>query len=118
MRAKCPHQLVAGNIYRGQCRRCLLDLKRVYYETHKQPVGKRRRCPRPTDQVVASDGMKTCCRCRRELPVSAFHRRSQSPDGYNYYCKDCANFALSGTIAPKVNDYAESQTPEDQQTTP
>jgi hypothetical protein len=117
MPAKCTHKLVAGNIYKGQCRRCLLDLKRVYYETHKRLVGKRPHRPRTSDQIVAVDGMKVCCRCRSNLPVSAFHRRTQSPDGYNYYCKDCANFALSGTIAPKVNDHVrQNQTSEDQTT--
>ena len=37
---------------------------------------------------VAAGG-KTCSRCRRHLPPSAFSRRSASRDGLQSYCREC-----------------------------
>ena len=34
---------------------------------------------------------KLCDRCKQELPVSAFYRKSTSKDGYQHYCKECIN---------------------------
>lgn len=33
--------------------------------------------------------MKTCCRCRKTLPIDKFHKHSQKRDGLNPWCKDC-----------------------------
>ena len=33
--------------------------------------------------------MKTCTRCEREKPYTAFNRKATNPDGYQYHCKDC-----------------------------
>jgi len=32
---------------------------------------------------------KVCNRCHRELPVSAFNRKSSTKDGYQFQCKEC-----------------------------
>lgn len=39
--------------------------------------------------VKISKTTKTCNKCERELPVSEFHRRSDTPDGLRYECKNC-----------------------------
>ena len=33
---------------------------------------------------------KTCSSCGENLPLSAFGRNRQAPDGLHYYCKSCA----------------------------
>lgn len=33
---------------------------------------------------------KTCSRCREPKPRTAFGRDRQTPDGLNYYCRECA----------------------------
>ncbi|WP_406298086.1 helix-turn-helix domain-containing protein [Embleya sp. NBC_00888] len=35
--------------------------------------------------------MRTCTRCRRYLPATAFHRDRGRPGGYGYHCQDCHN---------------------------
>ncbi len=32
---------------------------------------------------------KTCRKCRKKKPVTCFYKDSSSPDGKNYWCKDC-----------------------------
>jgi hypothetical protein len=32
---------------------------------------------------------KICKRCTKELPISAFSKKSSAPDGYQYQCKKC-----------------------------
>jgi len=32
---------------------------------------------------------KKCNKCGRELPLSEFHRKAASPDGYQEACKEC-----------------------------
>ena len=34
--------------------------------------------------------MKICTCCKKTLPLSAFNKKSDSPDGLSYYCKECA----------------------------
>ena len=34
---------------------------------------------------------KLCARCKQELLVSAFYRKSTSKDGYQHYCKECVD---------------------------
>jgi len=38
---------------------------------------------------MRSPATKRCCRCRRVKPLTDFHRRTKSPDGRRYTCKDC-----------------------------
>lgn len=33
--------------------------------------------------------MKVCCRCDKDKPISAFHKRKRSFDGYMPHCGDC-----------------------------
>lgn len=33
--------------------------------------------------------LKKCCRCKRELPVSSFHKDRSKKDGLNGMCKEC-----------------------------
>lgn len=33
--------------------------------------------------------MKTCTKCKKEQPFSAFHKSSSAKDGYQYHCKAC-----------------------------
>lgn len=35
-------------------------------------------------------GTKVCSKCKRELPISEFHKNRSEPDGLNAYCKICA----------------------------
>jgi 5-methylcytosine-specific restriction endonuclease McrA len=35
--------------------------------------------------------MKTCCKCKQELPFSEFYKNRTTKDGYNYCCKPCKN---------------------------
>lgn len=38
-------------------------------------------------------GRKICAVCGRDRPLSAFHRRTASPDGHERLCKKCASAA-------------------------
>lgn len=38
---------------------------------------------------MAEQKIKTCCRCGRELPASAFYKNARSKDGLAAYCKEC-----------------------------
>ena len=33
--------------------------------------------------------MKVCPRCKKELPLSEFHKDKHQPDGHHAYCKEC-----------------------------
>lgn len=45
-----------------------------------------------------SDGItKTCSKCQRELPTSAFGPRAASRDGYQHYCRACKTVWLLGS---------------------
>lgn len=33
--------------------------------------------------------MKECTKCHRQLPESEFYKKSGTPDGLQYVCKDC-----------------------------
>jgi len=33
--------------------------------------------------------MKTCCRCKKEKPESAYHKDRGNPGGLHYMCRDC-----------------------------
>ena len=35
--------------------------------------------------------MKVCSKCKRELPLSAFGKRTDSKDGLHYMCRECHN---------------------------
>ena len=35
------------------------------------------------------DGVKVCTKCRRELPLDAFNRRSDTKDGHAFRCRMC-----------------------------
>lgn len=32
---------------------------------------------------------KICSKCKRELPLANFNKSAKSPDGHQYYCKEC-----------------------------
>ncbi len=34
-------------------------------------------------------GTKECSRCHRTLPVTEFYKKSGTPDGLQYVCKEC-----------------------------
>ncbi len=42
------------------------------------------------DQIPQVAPGKTCSCCRKTLPVQAFGRNRQTPDGLHYYCRFCA----------------------------
>ena len=35
--------------------------------------------------------VKECKHCHRTLPVTEFYKKSGTPDGLQYYCKQCQN---------------------------
>lgn len=39
----------------------------------------------------AQEGYKICTFCKRELPLSAFNNKSESPDGKRSQCRECQN---------------------------
>lgn len=43
--------------------------------------------------LVQNDGTKRCVRCETSKPLSEFYRNSHSSDGYQSYCKACAEEA-------------------------
>ena len=41
--------------------------------------------------VTSLSATKTCCKCRRDLPISEFYRHRKYADGLQLYCKRCNN---------------------------
>jgi hypothetical protein len=39
--------------------------------------------------MKASDGFKICSHCRKDLPVSEYHKNKTTHDGFGNECKDC-----------------------------
>ena len=39
----------------------------------------------------SDDGTKLCKSCRRRVPFLGFSRNKYSPDGLNFYCRECQN---------------------------
>lgn len=35
--------------------------------------------------------MKSCTKCKKQLPLSSFHRETRTPDGLHRWCRTCAN---------------------------
>ena len=42
------------------------------------------------------DGEKSCSLCKLTKPYTAYHKDKHSPNGYAYYCKECANTKARG----------------------
>lgn len=59
---------------------------------------------RPRVEVV--DGKKTCSKCLRLLPVSEFHRHSQTSSGLASACRPCTAAARKATYVPTVRTTA------------
>lgn len=45
--------------------------------------------------------MKVCKRCKKELPISAFHSSTRSKDGLQAYCAPCGNEARTARVTAK-----------------
>lgn len=45
--------------------------------------------PRAARSYRVGMGTKVCNVCKREKPLSEFHRLTSSPDGHQYTCKAC-----------------------------
>ena len=43
---------------------------------------------------------KVCAKCHRELPLSEFHKYKRSPDGHQFYCKQCR--VMKGNLLSNV----------------
>lgn len=52
---------------------------------------------------------KRCSHCGKELPVSMFHRSSNSSDGYQSWCKPCINEDARNRTARKRAEKAAAQ---------
>lgn len=52
-----------------------------------------------------------CTHCGKELPLDQFYRKSNSPDGYQYWCKECLITARKArSKGPKgLAKYSDSQ---------
>ena len=46
--------------------------------------------------MAVTSTTKACTKCRRELPLSGFHRNSAQPGGRHSICRDCKNSAAAG----------------------
>jgi hypothetical protein len=57
-------------------------------------------------RVEVVDGMKTCSKCNRLLPVSEFHVHSQTSSGLASACKSCSSAAFKATYVPTVRTTA------------
>jgi Recombination endonuclease VII len=47
--------------------------------------------------------MKTCATCELDKSKSEFYKRSQSPDGLHYHCKDCSRIKRNSYNNDKVS---------------
>jgi len=47
---------------------------------------------------LAKDGEKRCSRCKLKKPVKDFYRNKARKDGFNHYCKKCANEATAASV--------------------
>lgn len=54
---------------------------------------------------MSSEPVKTCPRCERELPLSAFGVQRSREDGRNFYCRRCVNL-MSKTRRQETKDRA------------
>lgn len=52
------------------------------------PIKPRKR-RKPLPEAVPGEPTKVCTRCGRELPLSAFFRRTRARDGLTPHCKEC-----------------------------
>lgn len=41
--------------------------------------------------------MKKCTKCGKSKPLSEFHRHKETPDGYQFWCKDCRSISRRKT---------------------
>lgn len=49
---------------------------------------------------------KVCCHCHQILPLTAFSKNKQNPDGLRYNCKKCqAFYHIKRTYGLSKNDY-------------
>ncbi len=63
------------------CKECDLIRQREWRAAHKAKM-------RHSDAAMPKD-TKICTKCRRELPLSAFHKHSYNVDGLQCHCKEC-----------------------------
>lgn len=57
---------------------------------------------------------KKCTRCGRELPVTEFYKRTDSPDGLQAWCKECfkkptKKTQIGGGVSDELKMYTSRQ---------
>ena len=94
--SRCGRELPISNFgrhsrtkdgYQPCCRECQSQMnkghkKRGPFEHNEAPA-------KPEEPEKIPDGMKKCSRCGKILPVSEFRKHKDTPDGLQYYCKEC-----------------------------
>lgn len=70
------------------------------------------------NQTMETQGLevktKKCTRCGRELPVTEFYKKTDSPDGLQTWCKECFKKAtkktrIGGGVSEELKMYTSRQ---------
>lgn len=52
---------------------------------------------------LVTEQTKVCSKCKQELPISHFNGSRKSPDGLQYYCKECVKEANNISAEKRKN---------------
>lgn len=95
-----------------QCKDCTVSNRRRYLDTHPQDGSVYYHKRKEVNGEKSPSSAKTCARCKKHLPGSAFYREKSRPDGLTSWCKDC--FTLRQATIGRFAKYG--LTPQDYET--
>ena len=96
IKPKCAIEECPESAYcRGWCSKHYVRW-RAHGDPRKVIAPKRAMRLSPADVDTES---KVCSTCKRNLPLSAYYRRAETPDGLQYRCKDCIRDATNKKFA-------------------
>lgn len=49
--------------------------------------------------------IKVCSKCKIEKPLTEFHKKKDSKDGYSYYCKSCKKIEINKSRSKRKEHY-------------
>ena len=53
--------------------------------------------------------LKTCRKCKRQLPAEAFYKDISRPDGLSFYCRECHKRLAGRATEPRLRSATDEQ---------
>lgn len=61
------------------------------------------------DRMLSNSELKTCTKCKRQLPATAFYKDVSRIDGLSYYCRECHYKVAGQSPNPRLRAATDEQ---------